>query len=67
MLEMEWKYVKKIRKEIIVVFILIAAIFSLGAYLYKGYRSNKEAPVRAKFVQGIYGWGEVLLAKNKGL
>ena len=52
---------KRTKKEIIIAFILIAAIFSLGAYLYKGYRSNKEAPTRAKFVKNIYyyiGWGE---------
>jgi len=52
---------RRTKKEIIIIFVLIAAIFSLGAYLYKGYRSNKEAPTRAKFVKNIYysiGWGE---------
>lgn len=52
---------KRGKKEIIIVFLIIVAIFSLGAYLYKGYKFDKETPVRAKFVQSIYyyiGWGE---------
>lgn len=45
---------KRNRKEIIIISLIIIIVFSLGAYLYREYRTDKETPVRAKFVQKFH-------------
>ncbi len=41
-------------KKLIIVFIIIVIIFSIGAFFYRGYKLDREAPIRAKFVQNKY-------------